>query len=114
MLKKITAPIFLLLTINTFAADQLCDAHVRNIAVRDNGEVRLVTSLRNSYFTICTLDGSWKSIPADVCKLWLSQAQIAYTTDRMLRIHFPENTSCTTHNSGGGAPAPRWLISISK
>lgn len=93
------------------SATVICSGNIKNIAVRYTGEVRLVTSFQNGdwHFTICNVTAEWKGIPTDVCKMWASQAQVAYAADRLINIYYPDGTSCATL-TGDTTPRPDWFI----
>jgi len=104
---------FILLSIfmntNSFATEQ-CSGTVKKIAISSSGEVRLITSFRENYFTICSLHGSWKDISDSTCKAWLSEAHLAYASENDIRIFFPDGTDCTKFMAYQDAPKASWII----
>lgn len=92
-------------------ATEICGGKIKNIAVRHTGEVRLITTFQSSdaHFTICNIDSPWKGVSTNVCKMWVSQAQVAYAAERHINLYYPDGTSCATF-VGESVPRPDWFI----
>ena len=90
----------------------ICEGNVKNVAVKNDGLVRLIATFQSSesHFTICNLESSWNSVSTNVCKYWLSQAQVAYAADKKMKFYYPDGTVCSTISSSN--PKPEWLILV--
>ena len=107
---KLLSLIFATLFSATSHATVVCEGKVKNVAVNQGGLVRLVASFQtaNAHFSICSLTSQWEGISEEVCKVWVSQAQISYSANRTLSIFYPDGTVCATVNTSN--PKPEWLI----
>jgi len=86
-----------------------CFGNVSNVYVAKSGEVVLHTTWRKGYHGICSLNGDWKGVTAEVCKGWLSIAQTAQVTKSQTVMRY-SLSSCNEVATYSNAQAPEYLM----
>lgn len=93
-------------------AYKLCEGKVKDVWTENDGDTYINGSWRNAHTKICNVKNVWKTIEPDVCKVWISYAQLAYASDATLMVRYFDSdvTSCAEIPDYGAAPAPNYLM----
>jgi len=105
--------IFLLMLASAQAsAFHFCEGKIETVWTEAGGNVYIVGSWRNNHTQICNLTSSWKGVQSDVCKAWLSAAQLAYAdkSDVTVRYNDGDIKSCSTIPIYEASPVPNYIM----
>ena len=86
-----------------------CVGNINNVYVAKSGEVVLHSTWRKGYHSICSLNGDWKGVRAEVCKGQLSLAQTAQVTKSKTVMRYKLN-SCSEVASYSSAQSPEYFM----
>ena len=110
-MKKFT--IFMLM-LTSFQANayHFCEGKIETVWTEGVGNVYIVGSWRKDHTQICNLTSTWNGVQRDVCKAWLSAAQLAYAEKFNVTVRYNDDNikSCSTIPVYGAAPAPNYIM----
>ena len=94
------------------SAFHFCEGKIETVWTEAGGNVYIVGSWRNNHTQICNLTSSWKGVQSDVCKAWLSAAQLAYAdkSDVTVRYNDGDIKSCSTIPIYEASPVPNYIM----
>ena len=94
------------------ASYHFCKGNIKTLWIEGSGNVYIVGTWREHHTKICNINGEWKGVKPDVCKVWVGTAQLAYAakSDVLARYDLDSIESCAAIPTYGAAPAPNYLM----
>lgn len=88
-----------------------CKGTIENVWVEADGDTYINGSWAG-HTQICKINGDWKGVNAEVCKAWLSMAQIAHSTGGNVVVRYSDDAipSCSEIPAYNAAPIPNYLL----
>ena len=89
-----------------------CRGTIDVVWVESHGGVQIKGSWASDHTKICNINSSWNGVDKEVCKAWLSQAQIAKASGATVTARYSGSAvnSCSTIPTYSQAPAPQYLM----
>ena len=109
---KLFALFLLMLASAQASAFHFCEGKVKTVWTEGGGNVYIVGSWRNDHTQICNLTSTWNGVRPEVCKAWLSTAQLAYSEKSDVTVRYTDSDikSCSTIPVYEAAPVPNYIM----
>lgn len=89
-----------------------CVGQVSGMFTTVTGDVFMHATFRNDWLQVCNVTTAWKSVPTDVCKVWVASLTTLRVTQEPLAVRYNDytsDTSCGSIPSYQEAPAPVYI-----
>ena len=110
---KLMFSIILLFTTSIANAGLLfCEGKVDAMYVSANGDLVILGTWRNDYTAVCSIGYDRSGVSSEVCKGWMSIAQVAKVTGENVLVRYSDSvaSSCATLDRYESAPAPQYMM----
>ena len=111
-MKILLGSILLSLSLNANAAALWCTGNLNAVWINSAGNVMVLPSFRRSHIKLCNVNTASGGVSVDVCKSWLSTAQLAYASREKVVSYYPVpgTSSCSQLAVYAASPAPGYFM----
>lgn len=86
-----------------------CNGTVTRVLLYGDGTVNLLSSWRNDYTVLCNTNGTFGSIPAELCLSWYATAMNAAAHGKQVNVYYAATYTCATLPTYWSSPVPTYV-----
>lgn len=91
-------------------AAKWCEGKIVAFYTDSGGNFFILSTFRNEWLQICSVNQAWKGISTQTCGIWVSSIITGTASDRNFTVLYYEDTACSAIPAYSSAPAPGYVM----